>query len=986
MTVSMRLLCVLIIGIGSVAMASEDGMDPNPLPIGFTDEELTRLHEIGMDHVTTAPPTGVIRNSAEWERSQGVIIAYPYTWGLSYDLIAEMSEDLVVTTLVPNASQQSNVQSWYAANGVNLANCEFIIAPLNSYWTRDYGPWFIFEEGGDMAIVDHVYNRPRPQDDVIPQVIGDLWGLDVYGMDLEATGGNHMSDGLGMSMSTWLTYNENPSLSHTEVDSIMLAYLGNDFTVLEYIESSGIHHIDVWAKFLSPTTIIVKDVSSGNASYALLNARADQLSQMTSAWGKPYTVVRVFCPSGAGYTNSLILNDKVLVPTINNAYYDNLALQVYRDAMPGYEVLGFTGSWLYDDGLHCRTMGVPDSNMLWIVHIPLPNQSDTINDYEVSVTIIDHSDTGLIPDSLKIFYSINDGPFDSAPLFATANPDSFYGYIPAQSGIGEVAYYIQAADSSGRVETHPFIGEPGAHRFSIELPPELQIVEAEVYDSLQPGDVSQQFVRVKNNGGGLLYITFSSDDAWLTCDESEQEVYPGDSIDFEMSIAADQMGYGDNLGSLDYTCNDGGAPSGSIPVYAHLYTPDIFISETSIDENLEGGDSSTYQLVIFNNGPGRLDFEAVGQMFQNKNSAAGSTSKPAGAVRELLGYHPVEFDKSEAAEPLYAPMRADFGGPDGYGHFWVDSDEPGGPTYSWIDISASGTEVTLGDDEATTAIGIGFGFPYYDSTYNELFIGSNGIVAFDEGLASRANSDLPNTDFTSLIAMWWDDLDPRQGGHIYYYYDAANERFIVSFEDIRFYSGTSGTGSLNFQLVLKPDGAIKLQYGVMDPGSLDLLSATVGIQNSEADDALEVVYNAAYMHDNLAIQITAEHWLSVSPAGGSIEPFGSAYVDVKFSATDLETGLYSGQVLVSSNDPDTPSWSVPVSLTVAAWVCGDIDGSGSGPDIGDLVYLVDFMFNGGPPPPIEAAANVDGVNGIDIADLVYLVDFMFNQGPAPTCP
>ncbi|MCK4462580.1 MAG: hypothetical protein KAW46_12295, partial [candidate division Zixibacteria bacterium] len=103
-------------------------------------------------------------------------------------------------------------------------------------------------------------------------------------------------------------------------------------------------------------------------------------------------------------------------------------------------------------------------------------------------------------------------------------------------------------------------------------------------------------------------------------------------------------------------------------------------------------------------------------------------------------------------------------------------------------------------------------------------------------------------------------------------------------------------------------------------------------------------------------------------------------------ATDLETGLYSGQVLVSSNDPDTPSWSLPVSLTVAAWVCGDIDGSGSGPDIGDLVYLVDYMFSGGPPPPVEAAANVDGVNGIDIADLVYLVDFMFNEGPAPTCP
>ena len=63
------------------------------------------------------------------------------------------------------------------------------------------------------------------------------------------------------------------------------------------------------------------------------------------------------------------------------------------------------------------------------------------------------------------------------------------------------------------------------------------------------------------------------------------------------------------------------------------------------------------------------------------------------------------------------------------------------------------------------------------------------------------------------------------------------------------------------------------------------------------------------------------------------------------------------------------------------------DGSQTGPNIADLVYMVDFMFNDGPLPPIMAAANVDGLNGdaIDIADLVYLVDFMFNEGAPPIC-
>jgi hypothetical protein len=80
---------------------------------------------------------------------------------------------------------------------------------------------------------------------------------------------------------------------------------------------------------------------------------------------------------------------------------------------------------------------------------------------------------------------------------------------------------------------------------------------------------------------------------------------------------------------------------------------------------------------------------------------------------------------------------------------------------------------------------------------------------------------------------------------------------------------------------------------------------------------------------------------------------------------------------------------VPTLIDGAFVVClpGDINGSGSSTvDIADLVYLVDYMFNDGPEPPVMATADVDGSGGIiNIADLVYLVDYMFNGGPAPVC-
>ena len=449
----------------SVVMATEKKTTES-LPIGLTEEEKTRLHEIGIRHIPTAPPTGTPRNPAEWEPSEGVLIRWPL--GIPVALVAELSQDVMVTTICANATEEQNARNAYTAGGVNMSQVNFIYAPTDSIWIRDYGPWFIFEDQ-TLAIVDHIYNRPRPNDDVIPQVIGAAWGLDVYGMNLTHTGGNHMSNGLGMSMSTDLVYNENTDKSPTEIDQIMQSYLGNNYTVLQDIQSGGIHHIDCWAKYLSPSTIMVKQVDPGDPTYAALNTRAAFLSTQISAWGVPYTVVRVYCPSGTYYTNSLILNKKVLVPLFGNAQ-DSVALQTYQNAMPGYEVLGFTGSWSTEDALHCRAMGVPDRGMLFIDHIPFKTEDITAGDYHIYASIIPVSGADLIASGLKINYSVNSGSWTYELLTTETQPDSYGGYIPAQPEDSIISYYLEAADTSGRVEKHPYIGQSWPHTFTALCP------------------------------------------------------------------------------------------------------------------------------------------------------------------------------------------------------------------------------------------------------------------------------------------------------------------------------------------------------------------------------------------------------------------------------------------------------------------------------------------------------------------------------------
>jgi len=119
---------------------------------------------------------------------------------------------------------------------------------------------------------------------------------------------------------------------------------------------------------------------------------------------------------------------------------------------------------------------------------------------------------------------------------------------------------------------------------------------------------------------------------------------------------------------------------------------------------------------------------------------------------------------------------------------------------------------------------------------------------------------------------------------------------------------------------------------------------------------------------------------------------GLAGTGLSLSASGLLSGTPTEEQTISfmAQAADEVGGIGQQTLTIEigpAWICGDINGSGAGPDIEDLVYLVDYMFNGGPAPIFMEAVDVNGDGSIaDIADLVYLVDYMFNSGPSLNCP
>ncbi len=91
--------------------------------------------------------------------------------------------------------------------------------------------------------------------------------------------------------------------------------------------------------------------------------------------------------------------------------------------------------------------------------------------------------------------------------------------------------------------------------------------------------------------------------------------------------------------------------------------------------------------------------------------------------------------------------------------------------------------------------------------------------------------------------------------------------------------------------------------------------------------------------------------------------------------------LSAGGLDVTGNYGEGTAWikrACPLS-----YVHGDADGSGA-VDVDDIVYIINYMFGGGPEPtPVLAAGDANCSGNVDMDDIVYIVNYIFGGGHAP---
>ncbi|MEO0081243.1 MAG: C25 family cysteine peptidase [candidate division WOR-3 bacterium] len=176
------------------------------------------------------------------------------------------------------------------------------------------------------------------------------------------------------------------------------------------------------------------------------------------------------------------------------------------------------------------------------------------------------------------------------------------------------------------------------------------------------------------------------------------------------------------------------------------------------------------------------------------------------------------------------------------------------PDYQWVEISAVGTRINFSHNDAVVVVNLPTGFGplrYYGQRYTQISVSADGwIVPGNYTTTNYTNTTLPSSSAPpGAICGNWDDLYPGYSsqGYVYYYHDAANHRFVVEFDSVKYYDSSVRD---KFEFVFYDttrsgptgDNSFDVQYMTAN----EYTSSTVGLQDQTRAIGIQCLFDGSY--------------------------------------------------------------------------------------------------------------------------------------------
>jgi agmatine deiminase len=221
------------------------------------------------------------RMPAEWEPHEATWIAWPHNrddWPGRFapipwvcgEIVSKLARVERVRILVQSRDHEQAARRILKKIGADLDAVEFLVHPTDRVWTRDYGPIFVRNVSGEIAITNWRFNAWAKydnwrKDDAIPTQLARRFKMREWQPDMVLEGGSIDVNGRGLLLTTEEcllspVQARNPVLSRSQIARALLDYLGARKVIWlrNGIAGDDTHgHIDDLARFVAADTVVI---------------------------------------------------------------------------------------------------------------------------------------------------------------------------------------------------------------------------------------------------------------------------------------------------------------------------------------------------------------------------------------------------------------------------------------------------------------------------------------------------------------------------------------------------------------------------------------------------------------------------------------------------------------------------------------------------------------------------------------------------------